>query len=108
MLAAAGRAALRILYWQTTQSPPASPPSTFDRFLKNWMDMIALIYAGMWSLAPRDCLLSAPHQFVLATVLVVMQYASLLLRGLVWLAVVRGATASATRCSWCCAGWASG
>ena len=82
--------ALRILYWQTTQSPPASPPSTFDRFLKNWMDMIALIYAGMWSLAPRDCLLSAPHQFVLATVLVVMQYASLLLRGLVWLAVERG------------------
>ena len=47
--------------------------------------MIALIYAGMWALAPRDCLVTAPHQFVVCTAFVVLSYLALLLRLLLYL-----------------------
>ena len=49
------------------------------------MDMIALIYGGMWALAPRDCLASAPHLFYVSSALVLVSYASLLLRGCLYL-----------------------
>ena len=76
---------IRILHWQTHAE--ATEPSTFDRFLKNWMDMIVFIYAGMWALAPRDCMDKAPHHFWLCTVLVCVSYASLIVRGLLYLAM---------------------
>ena len=51
--------------------------------------MIALIYAGMWALVPRDCLTLAPHHFWVSTCLVCLSYASLLLRGLLYLCMTR-------------------
>ena len=83
--------ALRIVWWQTHEDEAAggqaAEPGTFDRFLKNWMDMIALIYAGMWSLAPRDCLDTAPHQFTVCTAFVALSYTALAVRLLLYLAL---------------------
>ena len=42
--------------------------------------MIVFIYAGMWALAPKDCITLAPHHFWLCTALVCVSYASLILR----------------------------
>ena len=41
----------------------------------------------MWALAPRNCTALAPHHFWLCTGLVLLSYASLLLRGLLYLAM---------------------
>ena len=85
--------ALRIVWWQTAAEEAggqqAAEPGTFDRFLKNWMDMIALIYAAMWALAPRDCLDTAPHQFAVCTAFVCLSYAALACRLALYLSLTR-------------------
>lgn len=73
---------LRILYWQTHSS--SLEPGTFDRFLKNWFDLIVCIYGLLWTLDSKGCEATAKHSYYLSASLITLIYLSSLLRLLLW------------------------
>lgn len=107
---------IRILYWQThpisLQTSPSSSMvnangngandnanlnddnsdsiyaiSGLDRFLKNWVDMIQLLYGIIWSIQPRDCLILTPLQYKSAAILTLISILSLSLRIFLWCSI---------------------